>query len=211
MNLQTIITLFLENRIPPSWVDHSYTFGLNFINHQFTASQFTSFYDEVDNERLERIRAYGAPNPIPEWDGWRCPTDDDLRRIHQLMAHRAAREAPGYDYRRERGWTLVGEDGIFQYLTTRNDSAASSYRTFHPITLPSFPALDAIVPLSAPDTHMSAADSTDAHTSVAGPSPMDVETTAHAVASQPSDAPHESGEANEAGVREIHPGTSSND
>jgi hypothetical protein len=192
MTMQTVIDLFLENRIPPSWVDHSYTFGLNFINLQYSASQFVSFYDEIDNERLERLRAYGVPNAIPEWDGWRHPTDDDVRRIRQLEAHRASREAPGYDHRRERGWTTVGEDGIFQNLTFRSDSAATRYQQLHPITLPSFPALDTVNPMSTSDTNMSVVDTEDANTSTVGPAPMDVEATATPVASRPADVSIES-------------------
>ena len=98
MNLQTVINLFLENRIPPSWVDHSYTFGLNFINYQYESSQFVPFYDEIDNERLERVREYGIPLAIPEWDGWRHPTPEDMQRILQLITHRSAPEAAGYDH-----------------------------------------------------------------------------------------------------------------
>jgi hypothetical protein len=192
MTMQTVIDLFLENRIPPSWVDHSYTFGLNFINLQYSASQFVSFYDEIDNERLERLRAYGVPNAIPEWDGWRHPTDDDVRRIRQLEAHRASREAPGYDHRRERGWTTVGEDGVFQNLTFRSDSTATRYQQLHPITLPSFPALDIVNPMSTSDTNMSVVDTEDANTSTVGPAPMDVEATATPVASRPADVSIES-------------------
>ena len=139
MNLHTIIDLFLRNRIPPEWVDHGYTFGLNFINHQYSTSQLVIFYDELDNERLERLRVYGVPPAIPAWDGWRCPTDEDMRRIHQLVAYRAVQEAPDYDHRTERGWSRVGDDGIYQYLTDRTESSALSYRNLHPVSLPSFP------------------------------------------------------------------------
>src|SRR6267154_11040 len=64
--LQTIIDLFIRNRIPPSWVDHSYVFGLNYINHQHVLPQFTLYYDEVDYERLERLGAYSVPPSLSQ-------------------------------------------------------------------------------------------------------------------------------------------------
>jgi hypothetical protein len=70
MDLQMVIDFFIGNRIPPKWVDHGYTFGLSFINHQLSISQFVEFYTQVDNERRARLDAYGVPPAIPGWDGW---------------------------------------------------------------------------------------------------------------------------------------------
>ena len=32
MTLQDVIDVLIDNRIPPAWIDHGYTYGLNFIN-----------------------------------------------------------------------------------------------------------------------------------------------------------------------------------
>ena len=187
MNLQTIINLFIENRIPPEWVDHGYTFGLNFINHQYQNSQLVLFLDEIDHERLERLRAYGVPPAIPAWDGWRHPTDEDIHRIRQLVAHRAATASPMYDHRTERGWTRVGEDGLFTYLPNRPEAVALRYRALHSIQLPTFPTLDAGAPSSSTaDTNMSAVDSADTNVSADDPMHMEVEAAANANAPPPS-------------------------
>ena len=206
MNLQTIIDLFIENRIPPSWVDHSYPFGLNFIDHQYTSSLYVPFFDEIDNERLARVRAYGIPPPIPEWDGWRHPTDDDISRINMLVAHRAAKEAPGFDHRRVRGWTQVGEDGIFSHLSLRSSSDASRYHNLHPVTLPSYPSLNTTTPSSTEDTHMSSVGAVDNHASTVGPTPMDIETTVLPVVPSQSDEGIQGAESSETDVgAEGHP------
>jgi hypothetical protein len=176
MGIQTVLDLLIDNRIPPSWIDHAYTFGLNFINFQYRGSVYVTFFDDIDNERIARIHAYGIPTPIPEWDGWRHPTDEDMRRIHQLVAYRSSREAPGYDHRLERGWTRVGETGTFAYLYERAEAAAQRYRETHPIQLPVYPSLDQ-VPTTPHhvDTTMSTVGTTDDTASAAGGAPMEVE------------------------------------
>jgi hypothetical protein len=196
MNLQTVIDLMITNRIPPSWVDHSYTYGLNFLNHQYPGSSYIAFFDEIDNERLERISMYGVPPSIPEWDGWRHPTDEDMTRIRQLNANRASREAPGFDHRMERGWTRVGEDGIFQYLRERGETSATLYRSLHPIRLPSYPTLESTMLQPGPaDTNMSALGTTDTNMSVGDHTPMEVEASANTETSTAPllDAPRDDG------------------
>jgi hypothetical protein len=90
VTLQTIINLLIDNCIPPGWIDHAYPFRLNYINHQYAGSAYTQYFNEMDNKRLERIRAYGIPPAIPEWDGWRSPTDEDMHHIRMLIANHAS-------------------------------------------------------------------------------------------------------------------------
>jgi hypothetical protein len=176
MGMQTVIDVLVGNRIPPSWIDHAYTFGLNFINYHYRGSVYVAFLDDVDNERIARIHAYGIPAPIPEWDGWRHPTDEDMQRIHQLVAYRSAREAPGNDHRLDRGWTRVGETGIFEYLYERPEAAARLYRETHPVRLTNHPSLDSTTTIPRHvDTTMSATGTTDDNPSAAGDTPMEVE------------------------------------
>ena len=51
LTMQEVIYFFIENRIPPSWVDHSYTYGLNAINHMATSPMSAPSIAECDNER----------------------------------------------------------------------------------------------------------------------------------------------------------------
>jgi len=51
LGLQDIINVLLDNRIPPSWVDHSYLFGLAYLNaHYVGNSPHQALYDDIDNE-----------------------------------------------------------------------------------------------------------------------------------------------------------------
>jgi hypothetical protein len=187
MNLQSIFDLMISNRIPPAWVDHGYTYGLNFLNHQYPGSSYVPFFDEIDNERIVRVSAYGVPPAIPEWDGWRHPTDEDMQRIRQLNANRASREAPGFDHRLERGWVRVGEDGLFPYLEDRVQVMAELYRDRHPIHLPSYPTLDPIIAHPGlADTNMSAVGAADTNMSAGDSTPMEVEASANTEASTSS-------------------------
>jgi hypothetical protein len=188
LNLQDIIDLFIANRIPPEWVDHGYTFGLNYIDSQYSTSQHVRYYEEVDNERLERLRVYGAPPAIPGWDGWRCPTSDDMRRIQQLIANKNAVEAPGFELRDKPEWVRVGEDGIFQYLTHRSEGTALNYSTLHPVVLPTYPSSENNASSSGADTHMSAPDPGDTNVSTGAHEPMEVEATANAEAPPPEES-----------------------
>jgi hypothetical protein len=180
LNLDTITGLFILNGIPPSWVDHCYMYGLNYLSTQYKGSQISFALEEVDNERLERLRAYGTPSAIPEWDGWYHPAPEDLLRVRQLISGQEARRELRYDHRSEEGWTLVGESGLFHYLRNRPENASVSYRTTHPVILPRFAALDGKSSTLDVDTNMSAPETVDANASAAVVVPMEVETTANA-------------------------------
>ncbi|KAG6895674.1 hypothetical protein C0992_013328, partial [Termitomyces sp. T32_za158] len=44
---------------------------------------------EVDDERLERLRLYGTPAAIPQWDGWHELTKED----HYCLMFKCAEES----------------------------------------------------------------------------------------------------------------------
>jgi hypothetical protein len=69
--MQDVIDVLIDNRIPPVWIDHGYTYGLNFINFNIANPTYRELLNMVDNECHARLRVYGAPPAIPEWDGVR--------------------------------------------------------------------------------------------------------------------------------------------
>ena len=133
---------------------------------------------DIDNERHARIQAYGIPPAIPEWDGWRHPSDEDIRIIRAQIANRAQRLPSDEDPRLVSGWTLVGDDGIFPYLSHRPESEVRRYREDHPVQLPSFPSLDTPSQLEVPGATVSGPPSDSANVPSAGPGPMEVEESA---------------------------------
>jgi hypothetical protein len=183
MNLDTVTGILISNGIPPSWVDHCYLFGLNYLNTQYKNSQASFALDEIDNERLERLHAYETPPAISAWDGWYHPQPEELLWVRLLIVGQEAREARReirYDHRLEEGWTLVGETGIFQYLRHRPENVSVEYRTTHPVVLPKFEALDGMPSTLDVDTNMSAPETVDANASAVLAVPMEVETMANA-------------------------------
>ena len=177
LTIQEVIHFFIENGIPPGWVDHSYTYGLNAINHMATSPMSAPSIAECDNERHARIQAYGVPPSIPEWDGWRHPTEEDMGIIRAQHAQRSQKSRPGYDPRLEDGWTRVGESGLFTHLSSRKEYEVQRFRDTHPVDLPSFPALDTPAPQTNQDAPTSRNVPEDALTSSAGAGPMVVEET----------------------------------
>jgi hypothetical protein len=107
--------------------------------------------DEVDNERLARLHRFGVPPPIAEWDGWMCPTIDEVRQLQSLMAQEEARDRDrpqpeastirrGFD---APNWLLVGQHGMVEYLSRRPQLDATQYARQHPVIIPHYAELDA--------------------------------------------------------------------
>ncbi|KAG6894123.1 hypothetical protein C0993_012310, partial [Termitomyces sp. T159_Od127] len=65
------ICVLIHNRIPPDWVDHAYTYGVVYLEQQFHQPTMSlDVFQDVDDERLQRLAVYGTPPAIPNWDGW---------------------------------------------------------------------------------------------------------------------------------------------
>ena len=114
--IQDIIDILIDNRIPPTWIDHGYTYGLNFINFNISNPSYCELLDTIDNERHARMRAYGTPPAILEWDKWRYPSNHDIARLYNIFN---GEKQPAEDYRNNRGWAIVGTTGIFEFLDGR--------------------------------------------------------------------------------------------
>jgi len=80
--MQDIIDVLIDNRIPPTWIDHGYIYGLNYINFNIANPMYRELLDTIDNEHHARLMAYGTPPAILEWDGWRYPSKQDIACLH---------------------------------------------------------------------------------------------------------------------------------
>jgi len=140
-----------------------------------------ALFNDIDNEQLARIRTHAAPLAIPEWDGWRYPSTQEVARLHLILdaaedrssaprnrnnvpEHRQGWEAPA--------WLLVGQPEINAYLLHRPAAIAQPYANSHPVVLPpSSNALLAPPPSSTvidEDTPMAKIPSGNTHPANAG-------------------------------------------
>ena len=150
ISTQDVLNALLDNRIPPEWVDHSYAYAVGVLNAHFTGSPINrGLLDPVDNERIARVRRYGIPRSMTNWDGWRHPSFEEVQTIHDIMSaedertpERERNNAP--DHRRgfeSPAWLLVGQNGMVEFLTHRPRAEVERYARDHPIALPSYSEL----------------------------------------------------------------------
>jgi len=174
--LQDVIDVLIDNRIPPAWVDHGYTYGLNFINFNIANPTYRELLDTIDNECHARLRAYGTPPAIPEWDGWRYPSDQDITRLLDILD--GEKQTTEEDFRNARGWAIVGTTGLFEYLDDRRRDEVQGFARSHPVHLPSFPELGDNNPsppfLPVDHTTMPSPSAVD-HTTALEPGELDVD------------------------------------
>ena len=86
LGIQDIINVLLDNRTPLHWIDHMYPYGLAFVDAHYVGSWLNqALFDDIDNERLARIHTHTAPPAIPEWDGWRYPSAQEVARLHLIL------------------------------------------------------------------------------------------------------------------------------
>ncbi|KAG6876580.1 hypothetical protein C0993_002096 [Termitomyces sp. T159_Od127] len=72
------IRVLIHNRIPPDWVDHAYMYGMVYLEQQFHQPTMSlDVFQDVNDERLQRLVVYGMPPAIPNWDGWREISEED--------------------------------------------------------------------------------------------------------------------------------------
>jgi len=148
---EAVIDYNRTNPQSPSWVDHSYAFGIISLNHMYTGSTLVrSTIDPLDNERLARLHIYGEPPAITEWDGWRHPTTEEVQTLRDIVdqednrpPRRAPRDAPArVGNTTATAWLLVGQTSMVEYLTHRPQVTASQYAAGHPTSLPFYTELD---------------------------------------------------------------------
>ncbi|KAG6894585.1 hypothetical protein C0992_005502 [Termitomyces sp. T32_za158] len=112
-----VLRAMIANGIPPKWVDHAYTFGVVYLEtHFFEANASIDHYRDIDDEQHRRLDWYGEPPAIPQWDGWRTPTSDDLICLHALIARE---EAQGQFYMAKGLYYLIGMNPNRRHLWQR--------------------------------------------------------------------------------------------
>ncbi|KAF5379172.1 hypothetical protein D9615_006027 [Tricholomella constricta] len=136
-----VIRTLLANQLPVAWIDHAYPYGLHYLDAHYTGTTIDrTLYDNVDDDRLVRLCRYGIPPAIPQWDGWRQPTRDDIARLHVLLDCEKER---GLDTAHARGLHPVGYDiTSMKFITGRDREATVLYDgdlVFNDTTDPSAP------------------------------------------------------------------------
>ncbi|KAH9474192.1 hypothetical protein JR316_0013507 [Psilocybe cubensis] len=117
-----IIELLVRNRIPVSWIDHAYPFGFNYLNARISRPIPNNHHLAVyDDERLARIDRFGVPPAIPEWDGWRQPSEDDRLRLYVLMSldEKAKPKCQGFQHYT---WIRIGDPAFQRFLKFRDQN-----------------------------------------------------------------------------------------
>ncbi|KAF8873435.1 hypothetical protein BD779DRAFT_1477018 [Infundibulicybe gibba] len=113
-----IIRLLIENRIPPAWIDHAYTFGIYYLDHQIWNALNKEAYIEADDERLRRLAEHGLLPPIRAWDGWYIPTEEDKIRICYLIRDEVKNK--NIKCLESNEWLFIGEEVHPIYLRSRS-------------------------------------------------------------------------------------------
>jgi len=146
LGLQDVVDVLIDNCIPPEWVDHSYPFGLAYLEAHHSGNPLhQAMLDETDNEQLAQLQRYGIPPAITAWDGWRHPSERDIACLHLIME--VAEDRPLAPHNRDNvpnyrqgleapAWLVTGHDGIRLHLSSRPEGIAQAYAAQHPVVLP---------------------------------------------------------------------------
>ncbi|KAF9456837.1 hypothetical protein BDZ94DRAFT_1241248, partial [Collybia nuda] len=121
--LETVFEMMIRNRIPPSWVDHAYVWGMTYVNQLRAAGSLNDTLlnvTEVDCQR--RLAIHGVPPPIDQWDGWYYPTAHDLTRIHAFLKTEANKNVMSLNHS---DWLWIGESPLEPYYLRRQVTVAS--------------------------------------------------------------------------------------
>ena len=82
LTTQDVLNVLFDNGVPMEWINHSYPYGVAFIDHCLASSLQVDMFRNVDNERLARLARYGTPAAIPGWGGWRHPSPNEIEQLH---------------------------------------------------------------------------------------------------------------------------------
>jgi hypothetical protein len=142
---QDVINVLLDNRVPPEWVDHSYTHDVLMMYSLYSGSPMQrGLLDDIDNEQLAQLHIYGEPPAIPSWDGWRHPDNSEVQELHDIVAAEESNATWRPEGFNSPNWLLIGQEGTVEYLVHRPQAIASQYTNDHPASLPFYAELDVI-------------------------------------------------------------------
>ncbi|KAG6899187.1 hypothetical protein C0995_006712 [Termitomyces sp. Mi166 len=72
------LRVLLHNQIPLDWVDHTYTYGVVYLEQQFHSPTMSmDIFHKIDDEHIQCLLLYGTPSAIPQWNGWREISEDN--------------------------------------------------------------------------------------------------------------------------------------
>jgi hypothetical protein len=109
MTLDNIVSTLHNNCIPVEWVDHSYAYGLQYLSEQLTSDgRHIGLIEDTDDKCIPHLGLHGRPPTLPEWDSWWTPSNEDLLRIHLLMA--TEEKADFYCMEDSPDWMTVGSN-----------------------------------------------------------------------------------------------------
>ncbi|KAH9479995.1 hypothetical protein JR316_0006592 [Psilocybe cubensis] len=137
LGVEHVVEVLIRNRIPVAWIDHAYPFGYHYLNARITQPIPNSHPLAVyDDERLRRLDMFGVPPAIPEWDGWRQPSDDDRLRLYVIMSleEKANPNTPGFNHYT---WLRIGEPLTQRFLAFRDQSTINTQATEAPTDMAS--------------------------------------------------------------------------
>ncbi|KAF7762603.1 hypothetical protein Agabi119p4_9196 [Agaricus bisporus var. burnettii] len=118
IDIKVVATTLIDNKIPPSWVDHSYPFGLRVLDQLVKTSQMPhATLVSIDNDRQRRLRTIGVPPAIVAWDGWRPPSPEDHLRL-SVAFERVYMTSGNYPTSSVE-WVKVGDDVNYPHLRHR--------------------------------------------------------------------------------------------
>ncbi|KAG6901376.1 hypothetical protein C0995_012794 [Termitomyces sp. Mi166 len=76
------LRILLHNQILLDWVDHTYTYGMVYLEQQFhNPTMSLDIFHKIDDKRHQHLLHYGTPPTIPQWDGWRKISKDNHYRL----------------------------------------------------------------------------------------------------------------------------------
>ncbi|KAF9459061.1 hypothetical protein BDZ94DRAFT_1312701 [Collybia nuda] len=113
----------IRNRIPPSWVDHAYVWGMTYVNQLRAAGSLNdTLLNVTEVDRQCRLAIHGVPPPIDQWDGWYYLTAHDLTRIHAFLKMEENKNVMSLNHS---DWLWIGESPLEPYYHRRQVTVAS--------------------------------------------------------------------------------------
>ncbi|KAG6881971.1 hypothetical protein C0995_016428 [Termitomyces sp. Mi166 len=126
--------ILLHNWIPLDWVDHTYTYGMVYLEQQFhNPTMSLDIFCKIDNKRHQRLLCYGTPPAIPQWDGWReIFKDNHYHLLFKRNKEHALSESPeakglysyiGMDPNQVHLWKRMAAHGLLLPVPTATNIA----------------------------------------------------------------------------------------
>ncbi|KAF9439397.1 hypothetical protein P691DRAFT_769921, partial [Macrolepiota fuliginosa MF-IS2] len=108
LTLDTVAEVLIHNGVDPREIDHSYTFGVNYLDQIYINDPIhCSLFDVADNHCLHALQLHGVPPVIPEFNGWTLPSKIDLIQMYYFESR--IRSEKNHKIMDVSGWRIVGD------------------------------------------------------------------------------------------------------